>query len=89
MKTVQLSQAVQYSCQRMKNMAVITLHDQIQQHTDAEGVVSYTANQYQLQFPWREGLTDPSNYVAMLAHAKKLEAPKTVTQTRIARDIVL
>ncbi len=73
----------------MKNMAVITLHDQVQQHTDTEGVVSYTAEQYQLQFPWREGLMDPSNYQAMLAHAKKLESPKTVRQERIARDIVL
>lgn len=91
MKVVQLSQVPDglFTITRIVNMAIITMYDNVQAQTKLEGEdLSYSADQYQIKIPWRDGLEN-LDLNTWLTRAKELEIASTIIDKRVARDIVI
>jgi hypothetical protein len=91
-KTVDLSQMPQlYNVQRVgDHQAIITLYDNVvEQQTEEDEGLKFTADKYQARVIWRDGLDDPALYDEWLARLKELEDPQEVKDKRIAREILL
>lgn len=89
MKTVQLSQVPEafFNITRIGEMAIITMYDNVKTQTEGEEL-SYSADQYQIKVPWRDGLEN-LDFNTWLTRVKELESPSTTVERRVARDVLI
>jgi hypothetical protein len=78
------SQKPEHKAQIVGNQAIISLFDNITEEQTEDGL-QYEADMYQMKLPYRETY----DFESLLAQAKRLQHPQTVSDKRLARDVLI